>query len=152
MTQNTPDAAATASFTFAWPVVGEGSRGEAVTALQYLLTARNFSPDGVDGIFGPHTKAALTRFQADNKLSADGVAGSQTWPALVIVVKPGSTGDAVRAVQSELNANGSRLTVDGIYGPLTEAAAGGFQAKFDLTGALGEIDLATWNALVSHGG
>jgi peptidoglycan hydrolase-like protein with peptidoglycan-binding domain len=143
--------AATASFTFAWPVIREGSRGEAVVALQYLLTARGFNPEGVDGIFGPHTRAALMRFQASKKLSVDGVAGNQTWPAVVFEVRPGNTGDGVRAVQSELNANGSHLAVDGIYGPLTRAAAEGFQAKFDLAGALGAIDPATWNALISHG-
>jgi peptidoglycan hydrolase-like protein with peptidoglycan-binding domain len=144
--------AAAASFTFAWPVVGEGSRGEAVVALQYLLTARGFNPDGVDGIFGPHTRAALMRFQASKRLSVDGVAGAQTWPALVFQVSPGSTGDGVRAVQSELNANGYHLAVDGSYGPLTLAAAHGFQARYDLAGALGNIDPATWNALISHGG
>jgi peptidoglycan hydrolase-like protein with peptidoglycan-binding domain len=143
--------AATASFTFAWPILRQGSRGEAVVALQYLLTARGFSPDGVDGIFGPHTRAAVIRFQAAKRLSADGVAGGQTWPALIFQVSPGSTGDGVRAVQSELNANGYHLAVDGRYGPLTLAAVHGFQARYDLAGALGNIDPATWNALISHG-
>jgi peptidoglycan hydrolase-like protein with peptidoglycan-binding domain len=145
-------AAARSGFTFAWPLTGEGSRGEAVVALQYLLTTRGFSPDGVDGTFGPNTRAALIRFQASRKLSADGVAGSQTWPALVFQVSPGNTGDGVRAVQSELNANGYHLAVDGDYGPLTVAAVHGFQARYDLAGANGVIDPATWNALIGHGG
>lgn len=142
---------ATASSAVVWPVIREGSRGEAVVALQYLLTARGFSTKGVDGIFGPNTRSALIRFQASKRLSADGVAGNQTWSAVVVEVGSGSTGDAVRAVQSELTANGHRLTVDGIFGPLTLAAARSFQAKYHLAGA-GEINEATWNALVSHGG
>lgn len=140
-----------ASSTVVWPVIKEGSRGEAVVALQYLLTARGFNPDGVDGVFGAHTRAALVRFQASKKLAADGVAGNQTWSAVVIEIRSGNTGDAVRALQSELNANGHRLTVDGIYGALTLAAARSFQARYHLAGA-GVINEATWNALVSHGG
>ncbi len=37
-------------------------------------------------------------------------------------------GRGVRARQSELNANGCHLAVDGICGPLTLAAGHGFQA------------------------
>lgn len=141
------------AFTFAWPVLRAGSRGEAVVALQYLLTARGFSTGGVDGIFGPRTRVELIRFQKAHKLSADGVAGAQTWPALIVRIVPGSTGDAVRALQSALNAYfGARLAVDGVYGKQTLAAVHGIEGKYDLGGALGTIDPATWNALVSHGG
>lgn len=102
------------------------------------------------GVIPP--RATVMRFQASQGLSADGAAGSQTWPALVLAVSPGSTGDGVRAVQSELNANGYHLAVDGVYGPLTLAAVHGFPARYDLAGALGEIDPATWNALMDPAG
>jgi peptidoglycan hydrolase-like protein with peptidoglycan-binding domain len=144
-------AAATVRFTFAWPALREGSRGEAVVALQYLLTARGFSTAGVDGIFGPRTRAAVMRFQAAKKLSVDGIVGSQTWPAVLVTISRGDTGDSVRALQRELTANGIRVTVDGIFGSQTLTAVHQFEARFRLAGALGVIGPATWNALVSHG-
>jgi peptidoglycan hydrolase-like protein with peptidoglycan-binding domain len=144
-------AAVTASFTFAWPALREGSRGEAVVALQYLLTARGFSTAGVDGIFGPRTRAAVMRFQAFKKLSVDGMVGNQTWPAVLVTISRGNTGDSVRALQSELTANGIRVTVDGIFGPQTLTAVHQFEARYRLAGALGVVGPATWNALISHG-
>jgi peptidoglycan hydrolase-like protein with peptidoglycan-binding domain len=143
--------AATTSFTFAWPVLRQGSRGEAVVALQYLLTARGFSTGGVDGIFGPRTRTAVMRFQAAGKLSVDGVVGNQTWPAVLVTVTPGNTGRGVRALQSELNANGIRVAVDGIYGPQTLTAVHMFESRYRLAGANGVIGPPTWNALISHG-
>ena len=144
-------AAVTARFTFGWPALRQGSRGEAVVALQYLLTARGFSTAGVNGIFGPHTRAAVMRFQASKKLSVDGIVGNQTWPAVLVTISRGDTGASVRALQSELTANGIRVTVDGIFGPRTLAAVHQFEARYRLAGALGVIGPATWNALISHG-
>jgi len=144
-------AAVTSSFTFAWPALREGSRGAAVVALQYLLTARGFSTAGVDGIFGPRTRAAVMRFQAAKKLSVDGVVGNQTWLAVLVTISRGDTGLSVRALQSELTANGIRVTVDGIFGPQTLAAVHQFEARYRLAGALGVVGPPTWNALVSHG-
>ncbi len=62
------------------PVLSEGSRGEAVTALQILLEKRGFKcgSAGTDGKFGPKTKAALVKFQQDRELTVDGVAGPES--------------------------------------------------------------------------
>ncbi len=92
-------AAAAARFTFAWPVVGEGSRGEAVVALQYQLTARRFKPDRVDGIFGPHTRAAVMRSRVSKGLSADGAVGGQTWPAANVMEGTDGGRHAARRLQ-----------------------------------------------------
>jgi membrane-bound lytic murein transglycosylase B len=43
--------------------------------LQEALTALGYNTQGVDGIVGANTRAALRRFQADNGLVADGYAG-----------------------------------------------------------------------------
>jgi murein L,D-transpeptidase YcbB/YkuD len=37
------------------------------------------TPEGIDGNFGPHTKASVEAFQAWGGVSVDGVVGDQTW-------------------------------------------------------------------------
>jgi peptidoglycan hydrolase-like protein with peptidoglycan-binding domain len=50
------------------------------------------------------------------------------------ILKLGSTGEAVKTLQGNLNKiMGSRLTVDGDFGPLTNAAVEAFQRKYGLT-------------------
>lgn len=44
-------------------VLQQGSSGPDVTALQTKLKALGFDPNGVDGNFGPGTKAAVIAFQ-----------------------------------------------------------------------------------------
>src|SRR5882672_761105 len=63
-------------------VLKQGSSGPDVTALQTRLKDLGFDPNGVDGNFGPGTKAALIAFQKSKGLTADGVAGPQTMGAL----------------------------------------------------------------------
>lgn len=106
------------------------------------------TPLVVDGIFGPKTAAAVRAFQADNGLAADGKVGNQTWPVLIIEVSTGSTGDAVRAAQSQLNSRSGWLTIDGIFGPQTDGVVRSFQSFCELTidGIAGPY---TWNRLVS---
>ncbi len=62
----------------------KGSRGSSVRDLQYLLNM-NLNPDPnliVDGKFGNGTYEALKRFQAQEGLENDGVAGDKTWAEL----------------------------------------------------------------------
>lgn len=59
------------------PFTSQGARGDVVLALQAVLPVTH------DGIFGPRTKAALEAWQKSHGLAADGIAGPQTWPALV---------------------------------------------------------------------
>jgi hypothetical protein len=60
-----------------------------------------------------------------------------------IVLKIGSTGDAVVTVQRNLNAMGSKLDIDGVYGPKTEEAVKRFQSAqhLNITGALTDVEL-----------
>lgn len=46
------------------------------------LKALGFDPGKIDGFFGPSTAAAVTAFQRDRQLIADGLAGPQTLNAL----------------------------------------------------------------------
>ena len=106
-----------------WPLVKRSpTRIFPVRSLQQLLRARNH-PVTVDGIFGPNTEAAVKAFQQSKNLSADGIVGPQTWPKLVVQVKQGDSGDAVRGVQEVMkfhdqsDGEGPPIHVDGIFGP-----------------------------------
>lgn len=133
-----------------WPLVQQGSAGEDVRTVQYLVTAQGH-PTGVDGDFGPLTKAAVQAFQSSRGLAADGIVGPQTWPQLIIQVQQGSNGDAVRAVQSQIHSRGdgaSQITIDGIFGPVTNDAVRAFQTILGLT-VDGIVGPQTWNHLVN---
>lgn len=134
-----------------FPIVQQGDRNHPVKTLQYLLRERGQSVD-VDGIFGPATDAAVRAFQQEKNLAVDGDVGPKTWAALIVTVRNGSRGDAVRGVQEEFQFRagepGQGLQVDGIFGPKTEAAVKGFQQALSL-GADGIVGPKTWQALVS---
>jgi peptidoglycan hydrolase-like protein with peptidoglycan-binding domain len=66
------------------PVLKEGSSGPVVRSLQTLLTNGALgewgtTPQGIDGIFGPKTKASVEAFQTWGGVKVDGVVGDQTW-------------------------------------------------------------------------
>lgn len=69
-------------------------------------------------------------------------------PAQLEGLRRGSQGPDVMELQRSLNAKGANLDVDGKFGPLTEAALKGFQAKSGSTGT-GRVDAATVSALKS---
>lgn len=64
------------------PVLHRGSTGDAVVDLQQRLRTAGFAAVAIDGDFGPGTEVAVTRFQSDHNLTADGIVGNQTWAAL----------------------------------------------------------------------
>ena len=133
-----------------WPLEQEGSTGEDVKTVQYLVTAHGH-PTGVDGDFGPNTKAAVQAFQSSRGLSADGIVGQQTWPQLIIEVKQGNNGDAVSAVQSQIHSRGdgaAQIAVDGDFGPVTDNAVRAFQMLLGLS-VDGIVGPQTWNHLVN---
>ena len=55
-----------------------GDSGDKVTKLQNALVKIGYSTNGVDGRFGAGTRKAVVAFQKANKLTADGLAGTQT--------------------------------------------------------------------------
>ena len=133
-----------------WPLEQEGSTGEDVKTVQYLVTAQGH-PTAVDGDFGPLTKAAVEAFQSSRGLGVDGIVGPQTWPQLIIQVQQGSSGDAVRAVQSQIHSRGdgaNQITIDGIFGPITNDAVRAFQTLLGLS-VDGIVGPQTWNHLVN---
>jgi peptidoglycan hydrolase-like protein with peptidoglycan-binding domain len=133
-----------------WPQEQEGSKGEDVKTVQYLVTAQGHLTV-VDGDFGPQTRAAVQAFQSSRGLGADGTVGPQTWPQLIIQVQQGSSGDAVSAVQDQIHSRGDgagQVVVDGSFGPVTNDAVRAFQALLGLS-ADGIAGPQTWNHLVN---
>lgn len=155
-----------------------GSSGPDVRLMQtYLNTIRivyNSIPYlTVDGQFGQATKEAVTAFQQTFLLGVDGTIGPVTWAEIVRqynqvtggvsvsldypgnLLKVGSRGGEVRLMQtflSELRARYPSLpavTVDGVFGPGTQAAVTGFQRLANLA-ADGIIGPATWYALIKQ--
>ena len=139
-----------------WPVVQNGKQGHPIRTLQCLLRARGHNLT-VDGIFGPATEAAVKAFQTSKGMTADGIMSAQTWSTLIIQVKKGSSGDAVRGVQEEFQFRagepGQGLKVDGIFGPQTDSTVRGFQhaLSLDIPSVVvdGIVGPVTWQALVS---
>ena len=139
-----------------WPVVQNGSQGHPIRTLQLLLRAHGHNLT-VDGMFGPATEAAVKAFQTSKGMTADGIMSAQTWSTLIIQVKKGSSGDAVRGVQEEFQFRagepGKGLKVDGIFGPQTDGTVRGFQhaLSLDIPAVVvdGIVGPVTWQALVS---
>jgi peptidoglycan hydrolase-like protein with peptidoglycan-binding domain len=136
-----------------WPTVRRGANGHPVRTLQHLLRAHGQTV-AVDGIFGAKTETAVRAIQQSTGVTPDGIVGSQTWPKLIVQVRRGSSGEAVRGVQEEfqfrnLSGDPSRgLQIDGIFGPRTDEAVRGFQEALGLAvdGVVGPL---TWRALIS---
>ena len=141
-----------------WPLVKNGATGHPVKTLQHLLRARGHGV-AVDGVFGPNTEAAVKAFQSGHSLVPDGIVNAMTWGALVVQVRSGSRGDAVKGVQEEFqfrNLSGDPTKgpqIDGIFGPVTDAAVRGFQHALSLdipsVAVDGIVGPVTWQALVS---
>lgn len=64
------------------PVLQRGSTGPDVVTLQTALKQLGFDPNGVDGIYGPGTQAAVIAFQKAKGLTPDGICGPDTMAAL----------------------------------------------------------------------
>jgi cytoskeletal protein RodZ len=62
--------------------VGEEADPTVVSQLQQALASAGYEPGSVDGSYGEQTAAAVTAFQQDNGLAADGVVGAETAAAL----------------------------------------------------------------------
>jgi peptidoglycan hydrolase-like protein with peptidoglycan-binding domain len=66
------------------PLLQQGSHGDVVRQLQEVLTNGapgqwGTTPQGIDGTFGPHTKASVEAFQGWGGVAQDGIVGDQTW-------------------------------------------------------------------------
>ena len=121
-------------------ILQKNSIGIEVKQLQQRLKDLGYYSGDVDGQYGTGTQTAVTAFQAQHGLKADGVAGEQTLAILYsesaqtfvptptpsatpAMLSSGSSGDEVKALQSRLQQLGFYSGVlDGDYGKGTRAA------------------------------
>lgn len=118
--------------------IKKGSKGNEVKVLQLIL---GFTGKEVDGVFGNKTQTALKKWQKNNSLTADGVAGAKTWAKILTqapTLKSGSEGVWVKVLEVLLETmtedekytsvekqsvkayqTSKKLSVDGIVGPKT---------------------------------
>jgi peptidoglycan hydrolase-like protein with peptidoglycan-binding domain len=136
-----------------YPLLEQGATGAEVKLAQKVIGVT------VDGKFGPLTAAALGTWQSKHGVRATKKLDNATWATMVylklvpargtlwtytnVVLKRGSTGSAVKALQKAIG----KLTVDGSYGPATEARVKEFQKSKGLT-VTGVTDSKVWLALI----
>jgi len=132
------------AYTAFYPTQSLGNRGADVVAIQLLVGV------SADGVFGSGTDSAVKAFQSSRGLVADGIVGPATWAALTPTLRLGSSGAAVRALQTQLNAKARlSLAVDGQFGSGTDTAVRNFQRAHGLT-VDGVVGQNTWRTLLWH--
>lgn len=80
------EAVAVKDVTLVLPVLQMGDKGEAVEAVQRILSTYGYhlgNNNPFDGKFQKLTDAAVREFQADHGLTVDGEIGEETWAALL---------------------------------------------------------------------
>jgi hypothetical protein len=127
-----------------------------VAALQTALEHKGLYHGTVDGVLGPHTRAAVRLLQRHAGLRVDGVPGPRTLRALgrlgrhrigSRVLSYRAVGFDVAALQFLLAWHGfPSRNFDGVFGARTQFALLGFQRWAGLT-ADGRAGPATWRAL-----
>ena len=111
----------------------EGTRGADVRRLQQVLTGLAYEPGPIDGISGSRTIAAVTAFQTDASLTADGLAGRATRAVLKTRYAAGTiaTGDSssVPATATTTTAPGDTATDNSSSSTTTTVVSSGILRK-----------------------
>jgi len=140
-------------------LVQQGDSGSEVTALQQRLQELGYFQGNATGYFGSVTKAAVMDFQQAKGLNPDGVVGAKTETTLNEprqsspqaasdsdngVLKIGSRGESVTAVQQKLADIGIPAGEQGVFDEATQEAVRQFQQAKGLTvdGIVGQQTLA----------
>ena len=76
----------TVTITVYGATLSQGSRGQEVIKLQQALKDKGYDIT-VDGVYGAKTREAVIKFQKDNGLTPDGIAGANTLSKLNLNVQ-----------------------------------------------------------------
>ncbi len=117
----------------------QGCKGDDVTLLQTWLCQKGY-PVAIDGQFGQGTYDAVCRFQYNNGLKADGIAGEKTIRALAAWGVPAPTPNVI----------GSRTLRMGDYGPDVLQLQQRLRALGYLISATGSYDSDTYWAVYNY--
>lgn len=130
-----------------------GASGTEVLELRKLLTHWDIPLQSFSERFDTSLEESVKSFQRRMFLPEDGVVGSQTWQALYMgaprhmpTLSRGFSGQEVELLQAALQATGEVLSVDGVFGLLTEKAVRNFQRRKGLI-VDGVVGISTWRAL-----
>ncbi len=119
-----------------------GTQGPAVASVQRALGIP------ADGVYGPHTAAAVRAYQRAHGLTVDAIVGPQTWASLglgsAVATTAASHGGGNGSVADVQRALG--IPADGVLGPQTASAVRHFQRAHGLT-VDGVVGPATARAL-----
>jgi peptidoglycan hydrolase-like protein with peptidoglycan-binding domain len=156
------------------PMLRQGSSGDAVLVLEQRLIELGFGVGVVDTYFDANTRTGVVTFQRAAGIGQDGIVGPITWSALDRgaqnpgtpappppappssstststsrpTLRPGSSGDAVLALEQQLSALGYWVdTVDGTFGSATHHAIVALQKAAGI-GRDGIVGPITWGVL-----
>ena len=78
-----------------------GDKNDYVKTLQSWLYKVGFNPGGIDGVYGANTEKAVKEFQKKVGITADGIAGKQTYNALIQIKNNDITGQKDRVEISQ---------------------------------------------------
>ena len=140
--------------------LGNGARGQKVTALQTALKNLGYYNKKIDGVYGKGTISAVQAFQRAMGLTVTGTADSQTQQLIFSDKAQGQAGSSFKASRLKLKDTGSDVTLlqtmlkylgfytsepGGTYDAATKSAVTAFQKSKKLTadGIAGPVTLTT---------
>jgi len=148
-------------------------RGDDVRQWQARVNQRGWRNVQVDGAYGPISEGACRQVQQIARLTVDGRVGPNTWPATwrdsqgppgtpapapppppaapavppfpgpILRQPPIMRNETARRWQARMAQRGWAITVDGAYGPRSEATCREFQRRFNLS-VDGRVGPITW--------
>ena len=138
-----------------------GDQNKYVSDLKFKLKRLDYYENTIEDNFDSKTQESVRKFQSDNNLTVDGIAGPSTWKILnseyetfknnlPVIINPlfeGSTGEEVRLLQENLRMLGyDDIETDGNFTSATENAVKKFQLENNINDT-GIVNQETWELI-----